>query len=223
MLAATYNVHSFRRGVRAVADALEEPPDLLLLQECGPRRAVSAFASLMDMEFVSSHRPFHAVRNAVLWRAPWRREAHEVRDLPRQGGAHRRGFVVAQLRTRSLELVAMSAHLGLVPGERRQHAREITDQLVGMDGNLVLGVDLNEGPEGPAYRWIAERLYDAFPGAGEGAGATFPATAPSARIDFLFVGEGARILRSRVQAGPAARDASDHLPVTAEIDLAEGR
>lgn len=221
MLVATYNVRSFRRGVRAVADALEEPPDVLLLQECGSRRTVASFATLLDMEFVSSHRLFHGVRNAVLWRAPWRRVAHHVRDLPRQGRALPRGFVVAHLRAHSRDLVAMSAHLGLVPRERQRHAREITDHLVGVDGGLLLGVDLNEGPEGPAYRWIGERLYDAFLRVGEGTGDTFPAAAPTARIDFVFVGEGTRVLRGRVPDGTAARKASDHLPVTAEIDLEE--
>jgi len=223
MLVATYNVRSFRKGIRSVADALEEPPDVLLLQECGSRRTVAAFATLMDMEFVSSHRPFHGVRNAVLWRAPWRRVAHHVRDLPRQGRALRRGFVVVHLRAHSRELVATSAHLGLAPRERQRHAREITDHLVGTDGGLLLGVDLNEGPDGPAYRWIGERLYDAFLGTGEGAGATFPAAAPTARIDFLFVGEGTRVIRSRVPDTPAAGNASDHLPLTAEIDFEEIR
>jgi endonuclease/exonuclease/phosphatase family metal-dependent hydrolase len=222
MLVATYNVRSFRRGVKAVAAALDGPPDVLLLQECGSRRTLSSFASLLDMEFVSSHRPFYGVRNAVLWRAPWRRVAHQVRDLSRQGRALRRGFVVAHLQaSRFQELVAVSAHLGLVPRERERHAREITDRVVGIEGGLVLGVDLNEGPEGPAYRWIAERLYDAFAGGGDGARATFPAAAPTARIDFLFLGEGARVVRGSVPDEEVARTASDHLPVTAEIELEE--
>jgi endonuclease/exonuclease/phosphatase family metal-dependent hydrolase len=222
MLVATYNVRSFRGGVKPVAAALDGTPDVLLLQECGSRRTLASFASMLDMEFVSSQRPFSGVRNAVLWRPPWRRVAHQVRSLSRQGRALPRGFVLVHLQaSRSQELAAVSAHLGLVPRERERHAREITDHVVGVEGGLVLGVDLNEGPEGPAYRWIGERLYDAFAGEGERAPATFPAAAPTARIDFLFLGEGARVVRGSVPDAAVARRASDHLPVAAEIEFEE--
>src|SRR5919204_5366560 len=99
VVAATYNAHRFARGVRAAADLFEEPsPDLLLVQEAGSRRHTRRFARSMGMEFVSSHRPFRRVRNAVLFRPPWRLiEAHAT-DLSRGERTLPRGFVAARLR-----------------------------------------------------------------------------------------------------------------------------
>ena len=39
--------------------------------------------------------------------------------------------------------------------ERRRHARELTDGLAAAGAPVVLGVDLNEGPDGPAARWVS--------------------------------------------------------------------
>jgi endonuclease/exonuclease/phosphatase family metal-dependent hydrolase len=116
-------------------------------------------------------------------------------------------------------LTAISAHLGLSSKERQVHARELTDWLGGLDGPVVVGVDLNEGPESPAATWLAERLFDAFSHAGRGPGATFPARTPTSRIDYLFVTEDVRPLRAWVSAAPEVVTASDHRPVIAELEL----
>src|SRR5439155_13597417 len=156
---ASWNVRSFRGGVDAAVRVLQPVAvDLALLQECGPKRGLARFARALDMEFVSSHRLLGRVRNAVLYRAPWRVTGAEAIDLPRQGRASPRGFVAAHLRTRGIELLAVSSHLGLVAKERVIHARELTDSLTGTDERLVLGIDLNEGSDGPAARWMSERL-----------------------------------------------------------------
>ena len=75
----------------------------------------------------------------------------------------------------------------------------------------------------PAARWLAGRLFDAFAGAGDGdgGGATFPASAPSARIDYLFAGGGLRVVECRVAEGPGVRAASDHLPVIGAFEVSE--
>jgi len=65
LVAACYNVQSFRAGVdRAVEVLRSENPDLVLVQECGPRRTLRRFARAMEMEVVSSHRLLTRVRNA---------------------------------------------------------------------------------------------------------------------------------------------------------------
>jgi endonuclease/exonuclease/phosphatase family metal-dependent hydrolase len=222
LVVACYNVQSFRAGVdRAVGVLRPENPDLILVQECGPRRTLRRFARDMDMDVVSSHRLFHRVRNAVLFRRPWRLSGVDVRDLPREGHTYSRGFLVARLRARGVPLTAVAAHLGLVGMERRHHARELTDHLAGIDGPLILGVDVNEGPEGPASRWIGERLFDAGAHMAEGAVETFPARGPVARIDYLYVNEAASVTRCWVPSTRAAAEASDHRPVLAEVDISE--
>jgi endonuclease/exonuclease/phosphatase family metal-dependent hydrolase len=118
-----------------------------------------------------------------------------------------------------LPLTAVSAHLGLSSREREGHARELTDWLGGVEGPVVVGLDLNEGPESGAARWLAGRLYDAFAHAGRGSGETFPARIPTARIDYLFTSEAVRPLRAWVSTTPDVVTASDHRPVIADVEL----
>ncbi len=115
----------------------------------------------------------------------------------------------------------MSVHLGLSDRERQAHARELGDLVAGLTGPVVVGGDLNEGPEGAAAAWLTERLWDAFAGRGEGLGYTFPSAEPRARIDYLLLGEGVRTTRTWVEDGPEVRAASDHLPLFADVTLAE--
>jgi endonuclease/exonuclease/phosphatase family metal-dependent hydrolase len=215
----TYNVHGLKAGVSAADEALAgEGIDLALLQECGSRHRMRGLARSLGMEAVSSHRGFLGglIRNAVLFRPPWRLHRVEVHRFARQTRTRPRGLIAAHLRATGVPLTAVAAHLGLAPRERERHARELTDFLAGMQTTVVLGVDLNEGPDDPAARWIGERYFDAFAAAGEGVGETFPSHDPAARIDYLFVSEGLRVLRSGV---PPAGAASDHLPVVAELEL----
>jgi endonuclease/exonuclease/phosphatase family metal-dependent hydrolase len=120
-----------------------------------------------------------------------------------------------------VRLAAVSAHLGLAPRERERHAREVTDWLRSSPGHLVVGGDLNEGPDGAASRWIAGRLFDAFASAGAGPAATFPAVSPTARIDYLFVSEGVHVIRAWVADPPAGGPASDHRPIMADLEVPE--
>jgi endonuclease/exonuclease/phosphatase family metal-dependent hydrolase len=222
LLVATYNVQSFRAGFdRAVRVVDGSTPDLMMIQECGPRRTLHKFAEALEMDAVSSHRPLMGVRNALLFRPPWRLAGWEFHALPREGRTLRRGFVVASLRAQGTRLTAVSAHLGLAPVERGHHARELTDSLAATDVPLILGIDLNEGPDGPAARWVGERLFDAAAMAGQGPRATFPARGPTVRIDFLFVNQSVSVVRSWVPSTQAAAEASDHRPVLAEVEIAE--
>jgi endonuclease/exonuclease/phosphatase family metal-dependent hydrolase len=217
---ATYNVQSFRAGVEAVREVLAAlEPDVVLLQECRTRRAAEGLARLLGMDAVTSHRWLRRPRNGVLVRPPWRVASVDVRDLPRTGRSLRRGFVVAHLRRVGARVAAVSVHLGLVGAERLLHARELTDFLASVEGPVLVGVDANEPPDGAAVRWIADRYFDAFAAVGGVGGETFPAGAPTVRIDYLFVREGVRVLSARAVAGPAVARASDHRPVVADLEL----
>jgi endonuclease/exonuclease/phosphatase family metal-dependent hydrolase len=201
-----------------VAEVLAaEAPDLVLIQECGPKPRITRLAQLLDMDAASSHRLFNRVRNGVLFRSPWRLAASEVHELSREGRTMRRGFVSVALRAPGYRLTAVSAHLGLANRERERHARELTDHLAGVEGPLILGVDLNEEPDGPSTRWVAERFYDAFAEAGEGSGETLPARSPTARIDYVFSSDGVAVEAARVPGGSLVAEASDHRPVVADL------
>jgi len=71
-------------------------------------------------------------------------------------------------------------------------------------------------------RFLGERFWDAWLLGGDVTGETFPASDPTARIDYLFVSEELKVERVIVPSiMPEARVASDHLPVVAELRLAE--
>ena len=217
-----WNVHGFRSGLGPVADVIaREQPDLVLLQESRSRRRARRLAKRLGMSWVSSHRLFNRVRNAVLHSREWRLVSVKIQDFPKLGRTIRRGFIAAELRRLGAPLTAVSTHLGLAPRERVHHARLLTDYLAPVKGPLVVGVDVNEGPEGTAVRWIAERLFDTFATAGDGEGLTFPATAPGARIDYVFARDVTQVTASWVSSAPNVRTASDHLPVVADLEVPE--
>jgi endonuclease/exonuclease/phosphatase family metal-dependent hydrolase len=222
-----YNVHGFRSGVRDVARTVSEArPDVALLNEAKGRFQLWRFARAMGME-VAAHglRLFGGVTNAVLLRPPWRRLHAEVIRFSGTGRLPRRGMIVVRTRRAGVPLTVVSVHLGLSDAERVLHAGELTDALAGVESPVVLGGDLNEGPEGKAAAWVADRLWDAWPvvaaGAAGSSGETFPAREPRARIDYLFVSEGVRVERRWIEATAGANEASDHLPLFADVVVGE--
>jgi endonuclease/exonuclease/phosphatase family metal-dependent hydrolase len=144
----------------------------------------------------------------------------------RFGGSARfypRAALVAQVGRAGRRVWAISTHLGLTPTERNAHVHELTDLCAGLAGGpVVLGGDMNATPDERAMRWLADRYWDAWAAVAprhvpEGSGGTFPAKDPTARIDYLFASAGLRV----ASAGVAVRaaEASDHLPVVAELEV----
>jgi len=219
----TYNVRGFRDGNDRVAEVVERlAPDVLLLQETGPRRALRRFASDLGMEPAGDPRsPFRRrVKDAVLAKPPWRVVGHSQHRFGGSARFYPRGALVAQVGRAGRRVWAVSIHLGLAPAERNAHVHELTDLCAGLAGGpVVVGGDLNAGPDERSVRWLADRYWDAWAtaaGTGDG-GETFPAGVPTARIDYLFASAGLRVTASRVP--PGAAEASDHLPVLAELEL----
>ena len=214
---ASFNVRSFRGGVQEAAASLGEPvPSILLLQECGRQLRLERFARMVGGAAVASGRSFGRMRNAVVFGSAWRMVgAPMVHELRREGRAIPRGLIAVALRAKTGELTAVSAHLGLSAAERDGHARELTEVLAGLRGPIVLGVDLNEGPEGSAAQRLSGRMTDAFASAGRGSGATFPADEPRARIDAVFASQGIDV----VDAWVAPAGGSDHLAVVADLEI----
>jgi endonuclease/exonuclease/phosphatase family metal-dependent hydrolase len=208
-----WNVHGFRAGVAAIGDAVASAePDVLILNETrylGFR--LRRFSRRLGLSQAAGTGLWRPIPNAILVRPPWRIVRHEKVVLPRSRRTIRRGVVTATIGRAGTRLQVTAVHLGLSGGERREHARLLTDALAGTRP-LILGGDLNEGPDGPAASWIGGRYFDAC----AGCGSTFPSTAPRARIDYLFVSDGVRVERAEV-GGPDVASLSDHLPVLAEL------
>lgn len=224
MRVVVYNVRGFRAGVQRVAEVVRHfEPDLVLLNESGSRRALRRFGKAMGMEAAGDPAsPFRRrVKNAVLVRPPWRVVSHRLHRFERSERFYPRGALIAQVGRAGQRLWAAAVHLGLSPGERQRHARELTDIVVGLREPVLVGGDLNETPELRAATWIGERLWDAWLLGGDVAGETFPSEDPTARIDYLFVSAGIRVERVIVPGGVDARSASDHRPVVAELSIEE--
>jgi endonuclease/exonuclease/phosphatase family metal-dependent hydrolase len=220
---ASYNVKAFRLGFGEVvnlARALEA--DILLVQESGSRRTLRRLATALEMHRASD--PISAfrrrVKDAVLVRPPWRIIGHRLHRFEASQRLYPRGALVAQVGRAGRRVWVVSTHFGLAPAERLDHSRALVELLAPLEAPLVLGGDFNETPDRKAVRRIGERYRDVWASGSRGAGATFPAADPSARIDYLFVSEDVRI--GRVEVPVAARPASDHLPVVADLTIETG-
>ncbi|HLU66531.1 MAG TPA: endonuclease/exonuclease/phosphatase family protein [Kofleriaceae bacterium] len=110
---------------------------------------------------------------------------------------------------------AGNTHLATIAGDREVQIGEVVADLTGRELALVMG-DFNEAPGGPVHQAATAELHDAWADAGEGDGFTMPATEPTARIDYVFLGadwpaaSSARVVDS---------EASDHRPVVVEVPL----
>jgi endonuclease/exonuclease/phosphatase family metal-dependent hydrolase len=215
-----WNVRGFRAGTRRMADAVAtESPDVVIVNETGwLGLRLRRFARRLGMHRATGLRGFRRIRNAVLARPPWRIVRRRVARFPRSGGNRRRGIVLADVGRAGRRVTAGAVHLGLSGEERAEHARLVTDLVAGRE-RAIVGGDLNEGPDGPAASWIAARMWDVLR---DNDAPTFPARAPTIRIDYLFatqslVPEGAWIGGDRFVA------LSDHLPLLADVGFSDDR
>lgn len=219
---ATWNVHGLRGGVRAIASAIRrEELDIVFVQESGPRRRLRRLGRDLGWQVTADPRAFtrRRVQNAILTRrgVVWLSQPRLVRFA---GGSfqHPRGALIAQIaRIPDVydQWTVASAHLGLDAAERGRHAAELRSLIEEGSRPLALGADLNVRPGEPSHAVLSTSMTDAWDVAGDGEGATFPSHAPTARIDYLFVGPGVRALRAWTAGGTA----SDHLMVVADLAI----
>jgi endonuclease/exonuclease/phosphatase family metal-dependent hydrolase len=90
---------------------------------------------------------------------------------------------------------------------------------------VILMGDLNTTTASRSYRRLVAKLRDACrtgrrPGRRHN-WATFPTRYPTLRLDYILVGPSIEVLDVEVVNSPLAQFASDHLPVIAELSIAE--
>lgn len=210
----SYNIHSQRDDRRALAEVVRGlAPDVLLVQE-GPRRLrwrakCADLANRSRLVYAAGGLPGLGNVALVSLRVDVLRTWH-VR-YPLTPGRHLRGAVLARLRVGGVEFTVAGTHLATDPAERPDQARLVRAALADGPGPVVLAADVNDEPGSAAWRTLAEGFVDL------GEAPTFPAAAPRRRIDAVFAGPGAVLRECRVLDTPAARRASDHLPVVADL------
>lgn len=124
------------------------------------------------------------------------------------------GLLRAVVSVRGQRLTVLTTHLDYRadPSVRRAQVGEILAMLDSVRGPVIVAGDLNATPDAPELQPLFARLRDAWLGAGE-PGLTYPASAPTKRIDYILASRHLRRLGSRV--GPAG--AADHRPVIASF------
>ena len=217
---ASYNLRDFKDDAEAAVRVIRcINPDVLCLQEV-PRRLMSghrvaSFAARCGLNWSGGHRGSGGTTVMSSLRTDVADTVHtslRVAWLQR-----RRGYAVSSVRLLGHQVVdCVSIHLSLDAEERTAHAAAVLDAVLGDRLSVVAG-DLNEGPDGMAWRAIAGRL-----GAVSRDAPTFPASSPRHRLDVIFASPELSVVPSApVELDPEdLLAASDHLPVWVDLDLA---
>lgn len=227
---ASYNIHrgygrDRRQDLDRVATVLDEVgADVFALQEVdsdpndeGVLDALAHLAEATGFHAVTGptlRRKGTAYGNLLLSRAPVGEVAHL--DLC-VAGCEPRAAIDAEVLLDGSRMRVLVTHLGLRPRERLQQIARLLDRVRPRgESLLVLAGDFNEWiPFSPALKPLRREL---------GPGTlhrTFPARLPLLSLDKIFVSPARALRASWVHRSAAATMASDHLPVIAEIDLAQ--
>jgi endonuclease/exonuclease/phosphatase family metal-dependent hydrolase len=225
---ATYNVHGHKgTDGKIVTDRTFEVvrhlnADCVALQEFVDTPAptgqslLAHWASRLDMHAAYApafERGGETFGNALLVRWPiLEQQAHDV-SLP---GYRRRVVLEALVRVDGIALQLMSLHLGVSPRERALQAKRLFELCAGTrsDIHVLLG-DFNEWSR---FSAVSRRLRAHFDVTRQIP--TFPSRAPLVGLDRVWVHPRDLLRETRVDATPAARIASDHLPLVATIHCA---
>jgi endonuclease/exonuclease/phosphatase family metal-dependent hydrolase len=213
----TYNVHGLRDDRAALVGLVRElEPDAVIVQEA-PRRfrwrhKCAALADDFGMVVAAGGMP--SLGNLLL--VSLRLKVHETWCLryPLTPGRHLRGAAFARCSVRGAAFTLSGSHLATDPVERPAQAARWKEALAAIEGPVIAGGDLNEGPGGGAWRTVADGFVTT-----PSAALTFPATLPRHRLDALFVTPDITVERYEAIDSDLARRASDHLPVLADLSL----
>lgn len=218
----TYNIHLGGRGGAALDEAVRwARPDVLLVNECPKRvltwkRQCRRLSDAWRMRVACGGRPAGANLILVVPGVGVKAVGAQILDQPVL--APRRGIAWAQLRVNGFLLGVVSCHLSLDRARRVQEVERVVEVADRLRGPVVVAGDLNEPPSGQAWT----RLRDArFVDHGSDDWPTFPAHAPTSRIDALLVRGGAAVPHHGDPGVPPdlLAAASDHRPVLAVLDL----
>jgi endonuclease/exonuclease/phosphatase family metal-dependent hydrolase len=225
----TFNIHGGRPAtgpvdLPAIAAVIRAAnPDLVGLQEVAQGFPPSALfqnqparlRSLLQREVWFSPSfgrwPF-AFGNALVARAsPVRRQRLRLPHSGEWKALEPRSALDARFLLEGREVRVLTTHLGLTPRQRGLQSASLAGRIAGTAEPLILMGDLNAEPGSLELRAFGAILRSCE---ADGA-ATFPAAAPRARIDHIYVSRHFEIERSWV----IPTQVSDHLPLVADLVL----
>ncbi len=172
------------------------------------------YGANLDLDPLEPGQPRRQYGTAVLSDRPILE--HRNTFLPRSEGKEQRGLLEVLVNVRGVPLRVFNTHLQHdSQAERLQQVAAVREIIGAPSESVVLVGDLNAQPGTPEIAGLLEDLVDAWEAAGVGDGSTFPAEAPDVRIDYVMHSDDV-VART---AAVVATDASDHLPVVAELAL----
>lgn len=229
----SYNMHKGvgldrRRDPRRILDVLcEIDADVVALQEAD--RRFGAKERVVSRHLLEEHSPLRAVAigpagglggasmgwhgNALLAREGTELRGCAALHLP---ALEPRGAVRADLVVHAIPIRVVGMHLDLSGLWRRRQARAVLAHVEGCERELPTALmgDLNEWTRAGGCLRDFGRHYPSAP-----TGPSFHARRPVGRLDRIMT-RGLRVLDCGVHASPAARRASDHLPIWAVVEPA---
>jgi len=226
MRIATYNSHraigrdSQQDPERVAAVLRELNADLVALQEVGyesgrPSNMLKYLGQTMQaqvFEGVTLLDERGNYGNAILTRLPV--SSLHLHDIS-VGGREPRGAIELKLQLNAIELQIIATHLGLRPGERRQQVERLIPLFSESSANIkILLGDLNEW-----FLWgrPLRSLYRVF--GRTPAPPTFPVRWPWFALDRVWVQPLSVLDHLQVHKSVMASQASDHLPLVAELNI----
>jgi endonuclease/exonuclease/phosphatase family metal-dependent hydrolase len=224
----SYNIHQCvgadgRRDPARIAEVLRQiEPDVVGLQEVDNRRGAGSEA--IQLDYLAHALGLHAIAGPTLVRpeGPYgnalltRRPVLDVRHIDLTVYRREpRAAIDADLDIDGQVVRFVITHLGLLPGERRVQVRRLIEALdCSPEQIAVLCGDINEWfGVGRPLRWLHARFGRPPP-----APRTFPSGFPLLALDRIWVRPRRSMLDLRAHDTRLARAASDHLPLSAEID-----
>lgn len=225
---ASYNIHLGigRDGVlrpERIAEVIEDlDADVICLQEVA--RTHDGFDMLAYLSAATGYQgiagptlvtPRGDYGNAILTRHPSGEIQRWDLSVPRR---EPRGAIAMMLHKGGHSLRVIATHLGLWPSERRRQIRKLIGfmQEAGSMPTVLMG-DVNEWfLWGRPLRWL-HRHFRQSP-----APATFPSRWPLFALDRIWVEPRQALRQVAAHNSSDARRASDHLPITATIEITAG-
>lgn len=190
--------------------------DIVILQEAdlrfSGRRAIFSATELFDktgltvIDVAPDHPGLGWHGNMLLVRP--RVRVRSVHPIP-LSGLEPRGAVASELEIGSRQLHLIHAHLGLMPNQRKRQAQVLAGNIGSLGATLLAG-DLNAAGKAPhSLSPIFKHLTEVA------LGPSFPTRWPVIRFDRVFHNSALKLISAQVHDTPLARQASDHLPVSA--------
>ncbi len=216
----SYNVHSLRDDLSALSAVVRGlAPDVLIVQEA-PRRwrwrtKCADLAASFGMVMAVGGMP--SLGNVIMTSLRVRVLDQWCMRYPLTPGRHMRGACFARLEIPGrAPFVVVGSHLSTDDAERPAQAALLKPALA-LDDPVVVGLDLNECPDGSSWQLLTDRLADAAALADLEDRHTFPTPNPTRRIDAILLDPRLELRRYRVITSDEADRASDHYPLVVDI------